>query len=254
MHDGSGLALVRKPMARKLKTYQTSLGFFDQAIAAPSMKAALEAWGADSNLFHQGEAKETDDLGIVAATMARPGIVLKRPVGSKNPFSEHPGLPTDLGSGENGAGRQGRRAKPAKGGAAKAAPELSERENRKAPRISRGSRNAGKPSAGERRPPGKGIWNGGRRRRRKRKRRWTRQGASTKPQRAGSKLNATPPRSELRTRKLAGESSRRSWWPLCVGRGKTDDVLSSRFGSKPLVAVSPCSEAHPAGARTEGCR
>jgi hypothetical protein len=40
-------------MARK-KTYQTSLGFFDLALAAPSMKAALEAWGADSNLFHQG--------------------------------------------------------------------------------------------------------------------------------------------------------------------------------------------------------
>jgi hypothetical protein len=36
-------------MARKLKTYQTSLGFFDLAIAAPSMKAALEAWGADSH-------------------------------------------------------------------------------------------------------------------------------------------------------------------------------------------------------------
>jgi hypothetical protein len=34
-------------MARKLKTYQTSLGFFDLAVAAPSMKAALEAWGAD---------------------------------------------------------------------------------------------------------------------------------------------------------------------------------------------------------------
>lgn len=31
-------------MARKLKTYQTSLGFYDLAIAAPSMKAALEAW------------------------------------------------------------------------------------------------------------------------------------------------------------------------------------------------------------------
>jgi hypothetical protein len=29
-------------MARKLKTYQTSLGFFDQAITTPSMKAALE--------------------------------------------------------------------------------------------------------------------------------------------------------------------------------------------------------------------
>jgi hypothetical protein len=46
-------------MARKLKTYQTSLGFFEQAIAAPSMKAILEAWGADSNLFHQGAAKES---------------------------------------------------------------------------------------------------------------------------------------------------------------------------------------------------
>jgi|ERR1700730_427274 hypothetical protein len=39
-------------MARKLKIYQTSLGFFDQATAAPSMKAALKTWGADS-LFHQ---------------------------------------------------------------------------------------------------------------------------------------------------------------------------------------------------------
>jgi hypothetical protein len=45
-------------MARKLKTYETSLGFFDLAIAAPSMKAALDAWGADSNLFHQGAAKK----------------------------------------------------------------------------------------------------------------------------------------------------------------------------------------------------
>jgi len=30
-------------MARKLKTYITNLGFFELAIAAPSMKAALEA-------------------------------------------------------------------------------------------------------------------------------------------------------------------------------------------------------------------
>jgi hypothetical protein len=59
-------------MARKLKTYQTSLGFFDQAIAAPSMKAALEAWGADSNLFHQGAAKESHDPDVIAATVATP--------------------------------------------------------------------------------------------------------------------------------------------------------------------------------------
>jgi hypothetical protein len=83
-------------MIRKLKTFVTSLGFFDQAIAAPSMKAALEAWGADSNLFHQGAAKQTEDPDIVAATMAAPGIVLKRPVGSSAPFREHADLPTDI--------------------------------------------------------------------------------------------------------------------------------------------------------------
>ena len=59
-------------MARKLKTYQTSLGFFDLAVAAPSMKAALEAWGADSTLFHQGAAKQSEDPDVVAATMAAP--------------------------------------------------------------------------------------------------------------------------------------------------------------------------------------
>ena len=66
-------------MARKLKTYQTSLGFFDLAIAAPSMKAALEVWGADSNLFHQGAARESDDPDVIAATLKKPGVVLKRP-------------------------------------------------------------------------------------------------------------------------------------------------------------------------------
>jgi hypothetical protein len=83
-------------MARKLKTYQTSLGFFEQAIAAPSMKAALEAWGADSNLFHQGAAKESRDPDVIAATMAKPGVVLKRPVGSDGPFGEQAELPKNL--------------------------------------------------------------------------------------------------------------------------------------------------------------
>jgi hypothetical protein len=86
-------------MARKLKTYQTSLGFFDQAIAAPSMKAALDAWGADSNLFHQGAAKESHDPDVITATMAKPGVVLRRPVGSDGSFKEHAELPTDLGGG-----------------------------------------------------------------------------------------------------------------------------------------------------------
>src|SRR4029078_4978257 len=83
-------------MARKLKTYQTSLGFFDWAIAAPSMKAALEAWGADSNLFHQGAAKESDDTDVIAAAMKKPGGVVRRPVGSDGSFGEHAKLPTNL--------------------------------------------------------------------------------------------------------------------------------------------------------------
>ena len=85
-------SLAEPLMARKLKVYQTSLGFYDQAIAAPSMKAALEAWGANSNLFHQGVAKETSDPDIVAAAMAKPGVVLRRPVGSDDPFTEHAAL------------------------------------------------------------------------------------------------------------------------------------------------------------------
>src|SRR5437016_498711 len=87
-------------MPRKLKTYQTSLGFYDLAIAAPSMKAALEAWGAGSNLFHQGVATESSDPEVVTATMSKPGVVLRRPVGSDMPFSEHPVLPTQLADDE----------------------------------------------------------------------------------------------------------------------------------------------------------
>ena len=64
------------------------------------MKAALEAWGADSNLFHQGAAKECDDPDVVAATMRKPGVVLRRPVGSDGSFGEHAELPTNLGGGE----------------------------------------------------------------------------------------------------------------------------------------------------------
>jgi colicin import membrane protein len=83
-------------MARKLKTFTTSAGFFDLAVAAPSMKAALEAWGSKNNLFQHGFAKVSEDPKIVAATMAHPGVVLRRPVGSTGTFSEHAQLPTDL--------------------------------------------------------------------------------------------------------------------------------------------------------------
>src|SRR3954453_14765428 len=81
-------------MARKLKVYRTTAGgFFELAVAAPSMKAAAEAWGADPDVFKRGFAEETDDPKAVEAAMAAPGAVLRRPVGSNGSFSEHAALP-----------------------------------------------------------------------------------------------------------------------------------------------------------------
>jgi colicin import membrane protein len=81
-------------MPRKLKVYQTSLGFYDLAVAAPSMAAALRAWGSSENLFQQGFAKESEDTAVIAAAMAQPGVVLRRPVGSTKSFKERAELPT----------------------------------------------------------------------------------------------------------------------------------------------------------------
>jgi hypothetical protein len=114
-------------MLRKLKTYQTSLGFYDLTIAAPSMKAALVAWGAGSNLFHQGFAKETDDPDVVAATMAKPGVVLRRPAGSSGRFAEHSELP-DLNDEASGPKKKARRPEPK----LRAAPKVSDENARKA--------------------------------------------------------------------------------------------------------------------------
>jgi hypothetical protein len=115
-------------MARKLKTYQTSLGFFDLAIAAPSMKAALEAWGSKSNLFHQGVAKEVDDPEVIAATMRKPGVILRRPVGSSGPFKEHADLPTHLSRDEVKGRPEKHCAKPKK----QPSPKIDDKAARKA--------------------------------------------------------------------------------------------------------------------------
>jgi colicin import membrane protein len=111
---------------RKLKTYQTWLGFYGLAIAAPSMKAALEAWGAGSNLFHQGHANETHDPQVVAATMSKPGVVLKRPAGSTGRFAEHADLP-ELDHEESGR-KKPRRPEPER----RSVPLMSLEDSRKA--------------------------------------------------------------------------------------------------------------------------
>ena len=120
-------------MARKLKIYQTSLGFYDLAVAAPSMKAALEAWGAGSNLFHQGFAREADDPKSIAAAMAKPGIIVKRPVGTNETFSENAHLPTSLPqTGATITRRAKRTGKPDRKPPAAFPPAVDDKETRKA--------------------------------------------------------------------------------------------------------------------------
>src|SRR3954469_8954040 len=80
-------------MPRPLKTFQAHLGFYDTVVAAPSRAAALKAWGSRQNLFREGVASETKDAQAVTAALAKPGVVLRRPVGSNAPFSENPDLP-----------------------------------------------------------------------------------------------------------------------------------------------------------------
>ena len=80
-------------MPRHLKVFQAHLGFYDTAVAAPSRAAALKAWGSRQNLFREGVASETKDAQAVTAALAKPGVVLRRPVGSNAPFSENPDLP-----------------------------------------------------------------------------------------------------------------------------------------------------------------
>lgn len=75
-------------MARKspLKVFRTPIGFHDAYVAAPSRKAALEAWGADKDLFASGSAELVTDPELTAQPLASPGEVIKRSRGS---LAEH---------------------------------------------------------------------------------------------------------------------------------------------------------------------
>lgn len=74
--------------AVKLKVYRTPIGFHDAYIAAPSQKAALEAWGADADLFARGVAERVTDPKLIAEPLSRPGVVIKRARGT---VAEHIG-------------------------------------------------------------------------------------------------------------------------------------------------------------------
>lgn len=75
--------MAKKPERKqKLKVFVTPIGFHDAYVAAPSQKAALEAWGADSNIFAQGIAEQVTDPMLMEEPLANPGKVIKRVRGS----------------------------------------------------------------------------------------------------------------------------------------------------------------------------
>ncbi|NUS99552.1 MAG: hypothetical protein HOP96_01085 [Sphingomonas sp.] len=75
--------MAKKPERKqKLKVFRTAIGFHDAYVAAPSQKAALEAWGADANIFAQGIAEQVSDPALMEEALASPGKVIKRVRGS----------------------------------------------------------------------------------------------------------------------------------------------------------------------------
>lgn len=82
--------IVRQP---KFKVFRTPIGFHDAYVAAPSQKAALEAWGSDKNLFSAGAAERVEDPELMREPLANPGKVIRRVRGT---MAEHmAALPKD---------------------------------------------------------------------------------------------------------------------------------------------------------------
>lgn len=100
--------MPRKP---RLKVYAAAAGFSEAVVAAPSQKAALQAWGARDDYFAHGVARVVDDAETVAAALAQPGVVLKRPVGSAEDFVAAAKPPPRPAKGRP-AGRRARRRRP----------------------------------------------------------------------------------------------------------------------------------------------
>jgi hypothetical protein len=66
-------------MPPRLKVFVTSDGLTDYVVATTSKAKALAAWGVRQDVFKEGVARETDDPELVAAAVALPGEVLRRP-------------------------------------------------------------------------------------------------------------------------------------------------------------------------------
>ena len=70
---------MAKARKQKLKVFRTPIGFHDAYVAAPSRKAALEAWGAGTDLFTARIAEEVKDVACNPAreALAKPGEIVR---------------------------------------------------------------------------------------------------------------------------------------------------------------------------------
>lgn len=75
--------MAKAKRKKRLKVFRTPIGFHDAYVAAPSQKAALEAWGAQTDLFSNGSAEVVTDPELTKAPLDRPGTVVKVPRGTK---------------------------------------------------------------------------------------------------------------------------------------------------------------------------
>ena len=106
-------------MARKLKVFSADLGFVRAVVAAPSRKAALDAWGVHDDLFARGSAREiADDEALIAEATAKPGEVLRKTIASGADIVQSARRPPSArrtppaGKGEAPAGAEAKASKP----------------------------------------------------------------------------------------------------------------------------------------------
>ncbi len=79
---------MAKRKSARLKLFKTVIGFHDAYVAAPSQKAALEAWGASTNLFTAGLAERVDDPAVCEAAFDKPGTVVTAKRGTEKEWTE----------------------------------------------------------------------------------------------------------------------------------------------------------------------
>lgn len=87
-------------MPRALRVFRLPIGFHDAYVAAPTQKAAIEAWGSDRDVFQRKQAELVTDPELTREPLENPGQVIKRlrgtaaeqiaALGERKPVSDSP--------------------------------------------------------------------------------------------------------------------------------------------------------------------